>query len=67
MNVKMLEHRIPFRVTEMKRDKKTASGEKSKREQGGQSGRESFYLPSYHILFSFIMSSATCSDSESAP
>lgn len=34
MNVRLLENRTPFWVTEMRRDRKTASGEISKRGRG---------------------------------
>lgn len=60
MNVKLLENRAPFWVTEMRRDSKTASGKISKRERG-RTERKSVSLSAFlseagHTLFSFIMS-----------
>lgn len=60
INVKLLENRAPLWVTEMRRDRKTASGKISKRERG-RTERETVYLSAFlseaeHTLFSFIMS-----------
>ncbi len=60
INVKLLENRAPFWVTEMRRDRKTARGKISKRERG-RTERKRLSLSAslseaQHTLFSFIMS-----------
>lgn len=63
MNVKLLENTMPFWVTEMSRDRKTASGKISKTERGQMEGKRaslSAFLAEVGGIFSFIMSWTIC-------